>query len=132
MWTSDRGGVSIRVSIRVHPPPPSFRLIASSHQKTPKSISILLKSGTIKKCTFSPVCGFRRIITLRNQQVILDCDVAELYGVETKRINEAVNNNPEKFPEGYIFVLENKEVISLNVIRYGEKTMRKSSIWSKK
>ena len=68
-----------------------------------------------------------KIITLRDQQVILDCDVAELYGVETKRINEAVNNNPEKFPEGYIFVLENKEVISLNVIRYGEKTMRKSS-----
>ena len=54
-----------------------------------------------------------KIITRRNQQVILDCDVAELYGVETKRINEAVNNNPEKFPEGYIFVLENKEVISL-------------------
>ena len=54
-----------------------------------------------------------KIITLRNQQVILDCDVAELYGVETKRINEAVNNNPEKFPDGYIFELENKEVISL-------------------
>ena len=54
-----------------------------------------------------------KIITLRNQQVILDCDVAELYGVETKRINEAVSNNPEKFPEGYIFKLENNEVISL-------------------
>ena len=47
-----------------------------------------------------------KIITLRNQQVILDCDVAELYGVETKRINEAVNNNPEKFPDGYIFELK--------------------------
>ena len=46
---------------------------------------------------------------MRNQQVILDCDVAELYGVETKRINEAVNNNPEKFPEGYIFELDNQE-----------------------
>jgi hypothetical protein len=51
--------------------------------------------------------------TLRNQQVILDCDVAELYGVETKRINEAVGNNPEKFPEGYIFELGNQEVASL-------------------
>ena len=39
-----------------------------------------------------------KIITLRNQQVILDCDVAELYGVETKEINQAVKNNPEKFP----------------------------------
>ena len=50
-----------------------------------------------------------KIIILRDQQVILDCDVAELYGVETKRINEAVNNNPEKFPEGYIFEVDNQE-----------------------
>ena len=50
-----------------------------------------------------------RIITLRNQQVILDCDVAELYGVETKRINEAVSNNPEKFPEGYIWLINEQE-----------------------
>ena len=38
-----------------------------------------------------------KIITLRNQQVILDSDVAELYGVETKRVNEAVGNNPEEY-----------------------------------
>ena len=50
-----------------------------------------------------------KIITLRGQQVILDSDVAELYGVETKRINEAVGNNPEKFPEGYVFKLDNQE-----------------------
>ena len=50
-----------------------------------------------------------KIITLRNQQVILDCDVAELYGVETKRINEAVSNNPDKFPEGYVLMLDNQE-----------------------
>lgn len=35
-----------------------------------------------------------KMITLRNQQVIIDADVADLYGVETKRINEAVSNNP--------------------------------------
>ena len=50
-----------------------------------------------------------KIITLRNQQVILDCDVAELYGVQTKEINQAVKNNPEKFPDGYIFPLEQQE-----------------------
>ena len=50
-----------------------------------------------------------KIITLRDQQVILDSDVAELYGVETKRINEAVSNNPEKFPEGYVFKLDRQE-----------------------
>ena len=50
-----------------------------------------------------------KIITLRSQKVILDCDVAELYGVETKRINEAVSNNPEKFPDGYILQLTDSE-----------------------
>ena len=50
-----------------------------------------------------------RMITLRGQQVILDSDVAELYGVLTKEINQAVRNNPRKFPEGYIFQLDNQE-----------------------
>jgi hypothetical protein len=54
-----------------------------------------------------------KMINLRNQQVILDSDVAELYGVQTKEINQAVKNNPRKFPEGYIFQLDNQEVLSL-------------------
>ena len=44
----------------------------------------------------------QKLIVIRNQKVLLDFDVAEIYGVETKRINEAVKNNPDKFPEGYI------------------------------
>ena len=44
-----------------------------------------------------------KILVLRDQRVILDCDVADLYGVSTKEINQAVKNNPEKFPSGYIF-----------------------------
>ena len=40
-----------------------------------------------------------KIIDVRGEKVILDSDVAALYGVETKRINEAVKNNPDKFPE---------------------------------
>ena len=55
----------------------------------------------------------KKIITLRNQQVILDSDVAELYGVQTKRVNEAVSNNPEKFPKGYILELTDEEWFSL-------------------
>ena len=54
-----------------------------------------------------------KIITLRNQQVILDCDVAELYGVETKEINQAVKNNPRKFPEGYVWVVDEHEKCEL-------------------
>lgn len=50
-----------------------------------------------------------KIINIRSQQVILDTDVAALYGVETKRVNEAVKNNPDKFPVGYIFQLTNDE-----------------------
>ncbi len=51
----------------------------------------------------------RRIIKLRKTDVILDSDVAELYGVETKRINEAVRNNPKKFPSDYILGLKKEE-----------------------
>src|SRR5262245_44501248 len=50
-----------------------------------------------------------KIITLRNQKIIIDADVAELYGDETKRINEAVKNNPEKFPVGYLIELTREE-----------------------
>ena len=42
-------------------------------------------------------------------QVILDSDVTALYGVETKRINEAVKNNSDKFPEGYVLELDKNE-----------------------
>jgi hypothetical protein len=55
-----------------------------------------------------------KILIIRNKSVLLDSDVAELYGVETMRINEAVKNNPDKFPKGYILELtkdEKKEVI---------------------
>ena len=50
-----------------------------------------------------------KILSIRDQQVLLDRDVAELYGVETKRINEAVKNNPDKFLEGYIVALNRDE-----------------------
>lgn len=53
------------------------------------------------------------IISLRNQQVLLDRDVAALYGVSTKVINQAVKNNPEKFPARYLFTLEDREKIEL-------------------
>jgi len=51
----------------------------------------------------------KRIHDVRGQKVILDSDVAELCGVETKRVNEAVKNNLDKFPEGYIIALNKKE-----------------------
>lgn len=50
-----------------------------------------------------------RIIVVRNQKVLLDRDVAELYGVKTREINQAVRNNPRKFREGYMFELTSEE-----------------------
>ena len=50
-----------------------------------------------------------KIIDVRGEKVILDSEVAALYGVQTKRINEAVKNNPDKFPEGYIVKLTDSE-----------------------
>lgn len=50
-----------------------------------------------------------KIIELRGEKVIIDSDVAELYEVETKRINEAVSRNTEKFPDGYIISLTEEE-----------------------
>ena len=45
----------------------------------------------------------------RGQRVIIDIDVAEIYGVETKRVNEAVKNNSNKFPGDYFFQVTNDE-----------------------
>jgi len=50
-----------------------------------------------------------KIIIIRDTPVLLDSDVAELYGIETKDVNRAVKNNPEKFPEGYIFEINSNE-----------------------
>jgi hypothetical protein len=50
-----------------------------------------------------------KIITIRDRQVIIDSDIADLYGVETRDINKAVKNNPEKFPDDSIIPLNKKE-----------------------
>ena len=57
-----------------------------------------------------------KIITIQNKNVILDSDVAWLYGVATNDVNQAVKRNPEKFPEGYVIILtdsEKKEVATI-------------------
>ena len=50
-----------------------------------------------------------RIYEIRNLKVMLDSDLAKLYEVETKRINEAVKNNPDKFPKDFYFELTEEE-----------------------
>jgi len=58
-----------------------------------------------------PVEGLIRL--LRGQRIILDADLARVYGVPTKRLNEAVSRNHEKFPSDFAFTLKPQEVASL-------------------
>lgn len=51
----------------------------------------------------------KRVLYINEKATILDVDVAYLYGVKTKEINQAVKNNPDKFPKGYIIELTKKE-----------------------
>lgn len=50
-----------------------------------------------------------KVIELQGEKVILDSDVAEIYGVETRDINKAVKNNQDKFPDNYVFELNKAE-----------------------
>jgi hypothetical protein len=54
-----------------------------------------------------------RIITIRGQKVILDADLARIYGVPTFRFNEAVKRNRKRFPPDFMFQLKYQEVRSL-------------------
>jgi len=51
----------------------------------------------------------RNIYMVRGVEVMLDSDIASIYEVETKRINEAVKNNPKKFPDDLMFELTQQE-----------------------
>jgi hypothetical protein len=54
-----------------------------------------------------------RIVTLRGQKVILDSDLAAIYGVETKALNRAVKRNNTRFPSDFAFQLTREEFVNL-------------------
>ncbi len=54
-----------------------------------------------------------QIHTIRGKRVMLDADLARLYGVTTKRLNEQVRRNADRFPDDFAFKLENHEVANL-------------------
>ena len=90
-----------RSSCRLHPkggehPPFKMGNFALGQEIVIQGYNDTLNSMEIIK--FSDVRD--KVVRLRDQDVLLDADVAELYGVETKRVNEAVRNNPDKFPDG--------------------------------
>ena len=51
-----------------------------------------------------------KVYTIRNQKVMLDSDLAEIYGYELKAMNQQVKRNIERFPEDFMFQLEAKEI----------------------
>src|SRR5215471_14671296 len=55
----------------------------------------------------------KSIVTVKGQNVIIDSDVARIYGVETKEVNQAVKNNPDKFPVGYIVDANKDELVKI-------------------
>ena len=58
---------------------------------------------------YSSVAIQRKIYTIRGEQVMLDSDLAEFYGIETRTLNQAVKRNIERFPEDFMFQLSDEE-----------------------
>ena len=63
--------------------------------------------------TIAPEHIAHHILVVRGQRVLVDSDLAELYGVSTKRLNEQVRRNAERFPEDFMFQLTATEVARL-------------------
>ena len=79
--------------------------------------------------TFAPLSTIESVITtLRGERVILDADLAKLYGVTTKAFNQAVRRNPAKFPPDFMFALTRKEATNLQKARYQEDVILRSQI----
>ena len=66
-----------------------------------------------------------RILTIRGERVILDSDLAEIYGVETKRLNEQVRRNAERFPSDFAFVLTGEEFDQVKRLRSQFATLKR-------
>ena len=80
------------------------------HRTVSKIMNLMNKRKLITiLLTLVAMAGLGQELKIDGQEVLLDRDVAELYGVETRDINKAVRNNPDKFPEGYVFTLQPSE-----------------------
>lgn len=71
------------------------------------------KNEIVTQMAVSPLVIQQRIHEIRGEKVMLDRDLAELYGVETKVLNQAVKRNIERFPEDFMFRLDNQEYANL-------------------
>ncbi|GAB1488050.1 ORF6N domain-containing protein [Opitutaceae bacterium] len=67
-----------------------------------------------------------RILNVRGQRVLLDADLARIYGVPTKRLNEQVKRNVRRFPEDFVFRLTPEEAERISRLRSQNATLKKS------
>ncbi|WP_316823039.1 ORF6N domain-containing protein [Pedobacter gandavensis] len=67
----------------------------------------------LKNVTIPDEVVMSKIYVIRDQKVMLDEDLAELYGVETRRLNEQVKRNKDRFPEDFMFTLTEDEFVDL-------------------
>lgn len=71
----------------------------------------VLAKGALAPLSYASLEG--RLVKLRGEMVLLDADVAWLYGVETRAVNQAVRRNLDKFPQGYFFELAKEDADDL-------------------
>ena len=62
----------------------------------------------------SKIVSKLRILIIRDQRVLLDVDLARLYGVETRALNQAVKRNLDRFPDEFAFALTREEILSIS------------------
>jgi ORF6N domain len=80
---------------------------------TYSSIESLRQMGH-RRTLAQPANIIRAIVVIRGQRVVLDADLAALYGVTTKALNQAVKRNAERFPQDFLFRLARTETNALN------------------
>ena len=94
----------------------SFSAAMQTSQQKPKP-SVPLRRAFMEHIPIEII--EKKIYLIRNQRVMLSVDLAELYGVETRALNQAVKRNIERFPEDFMFILTENEansLVSQNVI----------------
>ncbi len=85
----------------------------------------------------------RKIYLVRGQKVMLDRDLAQLYGVETRVLNQAVRRNIDRFPDDFMFSLTREEITrisqfvisssaSLETLKFSKKVMVFTEFWSER
>lgn len=97
---------------------PRLRTYRSVNAPAIRAVDTYMKNRSITKKTVVAALNVtahiaRQILVIRGQKVMLDADLAALYGVQTRRLNEQVRRNAERFPEDFVFQTSPAEFASL-------------------